>query len=430
MKTSSYNYILYKDGFSYWFNGISKSYFRLSQELGKKIEKMLLLDPNVLLKQQKIAMKLIDNGFLIDEKTNELELIRKKNVESINDQNYYLIVLPTLNCNFACWYCIQDHIPSAMTPETINKVKAHIHKIIFEDRISSLHLEWFGGEPFMYFEKVIVPISIFAMEKCKEANIPFLNASTTNGYYLQSKIHDSLKNLNFKRFQITLDGPKNCHNKVKNQKGLTSAFDHVLENINGLLTNDNEIILYLRINYTQDNLNKSIVSEINEHINESNRERVLIIPRKVWQESKTGLSDKLSDVIKVFKESKYKVQELDIINNFIPCYANRKNYVAINHNGSVVKCTAHDDLYSKEPPGQLNDDGSIIWKEGFLGRFNKKRFENSKCLKCKYLPICMGICSRDYDKETGNEKSYYCKMQHQTFRIEEMIINFINSSYE
>lgn len=429
MKSSFYNYIFYRNNYSYWFNGITKSHFRLSLDLGKKIE-MLLFTPEVLLKQANVASKLINGGFLIPKETDELNIIREKNKESINAKNYFLVVLPTLNCNFSCWYCIQDHVKSVMSPNTINKVKAHIQKIIFEDKISALHLEWFGGEPFMNFEEVILPISLYAIEKCKEANIPFLNAATTNGYYLNSRLQKEIEALKFERFHITLDGPRGFHNKVKYQTGLESAFDHVLKNINQILTKNKRVKLNLRINYTQNNLNESIVSEINEHICVNNRERVLIIPRKVWQESKGGLSDKLIDVINKFKESKYLVQELNIIHDYIPCYANRENYVAINYNGSVVKCTAHDDLYSKNPPGQLSDDGSIIWKEGFLECFNKKRFENTKCVKCKYLPICMGICSRDYDKESSDEVSYYCKMQSQTLRTEDMIINFINSTYE
>jgi len=391
---------------------------------------MLLVTPDVLLEQTNIANKLINNGFLIPKIRDELNIIRKKNKESINASNYFLIVLPTLNCNFSCWYCIQDHIKSVMSPNTINKIKAHIDKIIFEDKISALHLEWFGGEPFMNFEEVIVPISLYAIKKCKEANISFLNAATTNGYYLTSKIQKEIEVLKFEKFHITLDGPRSFHNKVKNQRGLNSAFDHVLMNINEILTKNKSVKLNLRINYTQDNLDESIVPEINEHICSNNRERVLIIPRKVWQESNVGLSDKLIDVIQKFRESKYVVQELNIIHDYVPCYANRKNYAAINYNGSVVKCTANDDLYSKNPPGQLNDDGSIIWKEGFLECFNKKRFENSKCLKCKYLPICMGVCSRDYDIESGDEVLYYCKMESQTLRIEDMIINFINTCYE
>ena len=62
MKSSFYNYIFYRNNYRYWFNGITKSYFRLTHDLGKKIE-MLLVTPDVLLEQTNIANKLINNGF-------------------------------------------------------------------------------------------------------------------------------------------------------------------------------------------------------------------------------------------------------------------------------------------------------------------------------------------------------------------------------
>ncbi len=54
------------------------------------------------------------------------------------------VILPTLNCNFKCWYCIQDHIPSLMTEEVISLVKRHIKYVIENLDLDTLHIEWFG----------------------------------------------------------------------------------------------------------------------------------------------------------------------------------------------------------------------------------------------------------------------------------------------
>lgn len=70
----------------------------------------------------------------------------------------------------------------------------------------------------------------------------------------------------------------------------------------------------------------------------------------------------------------------------------------------------------------------IIWRDGFLECFNKKRFENKRCLACRYLPVCMGICPRNYNKETGEEIPYYCKMKQHTYKFEDSIINFVEYS--
>ena len=56
-----------------------------------------------------------------------------------------------------------------------------------------------------------------------------------------------IQKLGMTRFHITLDGPKQNHDKVKYQKGCDSAFDHVLNNINQLLSNTKAVNILLRI---------------------------------------------------------------------------------------------------------------------------------------------------------------------------------------
>lgn len=427
MKASKYNYIINKNDFSYWYNGIEHTFFKLPIDLGKKVKELITINPTSLLPINKAFYdKLTSNGFIIGDNIDELNIIRTKYKEEINKKDYFLIVLPTLNCNFKCWYCIQDHIPSIMSADTINKVKAHIDYMIGGKRIKSLHLEWFGGEPFMFFQRVIKPISQYAIEQCKKANISFYNSATTNGYYLTPTVLKDLTPLNFKKFQITLDGPQKIHDSVKFQQGCSSAFQRTLQNIENILNTSVDIIVSLRINYTQESLNNIIVEQINGIVSPINRSRIIINPKKVWQEKvnkaifkETGL------LLNSFKISGYNVVRFDIINNFVPCYANRKYYNAINYNGDVVKCTANDDLYTNDAPGHLNEDGSITWRKDFKVKFYKKRFENNTCLICNYLPICMGLCPRDYNKE-----KFYCKMENSDINIENALIDYIDSEYE
>ena len=247
MKPSHYNYILSKDSKSYWYNGVSHKFFTLPIELGNKI-KPLICNPEILKESApSFYQKLVDNEFIIDDNVDEIEVIRKRNLETIHSKDYFLVILPTLNCNYKCWYCIQNHIPSMMSQETITRVKKHIDYMIDERNITSLHIEWFGGEPFMYFKQVIAPISEYAIEKCDKAKIPFLNSATTNGYFLSSDKIKDLKRLKFSGFQITLDGDKGNHDKVKFQNGCDSAFVHTLGNIDKILSALKDMNIVLRL---------------------------------------------------------------------------------------------------------------------------------------------------------------------------------------
>lgn len=305
----------------------------------------------------------------------------------------------------------------------LEKIKKHIHKAVMEDKISSLEIQWFGGEPFMYFEEVILPISEYAMDICNQSGIPFANSATTNGYYLSPSLLNKLAKYNFRYFQITLDGVRALHNKVKyveNRK--ISTFDTVLENIDFLLSKTDNITITIRLNYNKKNLDINIVEQLNEKIKIKNREKISISFKKLWQEGvDTNRISIIREISQKLFSNGYKISN-EIENGCLSCYTDKKWYNAINFDGSVVKCTASDDLYSKNPPGKLQEDGSILWRKNYIENYFDVRFENEICKKCKNLPLCMGNCNKNYNENTKQE--FVCN-QNVDISFENKIINYI-----
>ena len=344
---------------------------------------------------------------------------------AVNRKQYFLVVLPTLNCNYKCWYCIQDHVPSVMSSDVMESICNHIDYMITQEHIESLHLDWFGGEPFMFFDKIIKPISEFAIKECQKYGIPFINSATTNGFFINNKVSKQLSELKFCQFQITLDGEKKFHDKVKFTKGCDSAFDYVLNNINHLLSDNKSIRVFLRINYTHETLTIKIVDEVNSLIDIQNRDRVIITPKKVWQEKvDKDFNIILVELLDLFELSGYKVARKDMSSTFTPCYVNQKYYNSINYNGHVVKCTACDDLYSETPYGILKPDGLIEWRDNYEKKCIQPSFENERCLNCKILPACMGLCPRDY--MLGLKRCKYDAMDED---FEKSLFDFIKKEY-
>ena len=425
MKLSRFNINFGRSDYNYWYNSLNRTFFRLSPSLNNKIISAIK-DNRYDLLPASVIDKFKHGGFLIEDDINELDIVREKNHEAIMDKNYFLIILPTLNCNFHCWYCIQDHIPSTMSEETLERIKRHIDYMIDKELLKLLHLEWFGGEPFLYFKDVVTPISEYAIQKCSEANISFINSSTTNGYFLSEDVIKKCGELKFRHFQITLDGNKQSHDKVKFQNGCESTFSHVLNNINRLITLNRDVIMFLRINYTHRNVSEEIVTEINQYIEEKNRSNIMITPRKVWQEEiDPDFHDSLTRILDRFKSAGYGVEYWNPIVDFIPCYTNKKYYNAINYNGHIVKCTACDDLYDPSPKGILAKNGVIEWNSDFEDKYDQPTFENELCLNCNKLPICMGLCPRDHIKG-----ELYCKEDVLDTRFEDSIKSFIDRSYD
>lgn len=429
MKKSYYNHHFEHSQFSYWFNALTNSYFRLFLSTGRRLQEYI--DSPAMIREIEIQMpalydKLSKGGFIIDESKDEYAEILDRAKNASNDKNAFLIIVPTLNCNYACWYCIQDHIPSLMSDETIERIKRHIDYMIKEQGITSLHIDWFGGEPLMFFDRIIVPISTYAKEKCEESGIPFSNSATTNGYFLTKEKFDKLKDLNFGNFQITLDGNKENHDKVKFMKSLDSSFDHVLRNINQLLHVCADMRMLLRINYTHNNLSDEIVTQVCERLDSDIRNRITILPRKVWQENvDKEFGTPLQEILHKFETAGFVINYWEPVVNGVPCYVSKKLHKTINYNGQILKCTANDDLYTKDAKGMINEDGSESWNEDYFESYTSPTFLNEICRPCKFLPVCYGQCPRN-----NQQCKNLCKMDGQDTTFESNIIAFIDQNYK
>ena len=64
-----------------------------------------------------------DLKFIIDDDVNELEILRIRNREAVRNQSYQLIINPTLECNFRCWYCYENHKKGHMNETTVENIK-------------------------------------------------------------------------------------------------------------------------------------------------------------------------------------------------------------------------------------------------------------------------------------------------------------------
>ena len=425
MKQSRYNYIIHKNGIAYWYNGLSHAFFKLSGEISLKLENLLDLPYKIEEQIPSFYNKLVKQGFLIDDDVNELNIVHELQQKQIDTKDCMMVIIPTMNCNYTCWYCVQSHVPSVMSKETVERILTYIRFQIISGNIKSLQIEWFGGEPFLQFGHIVKPLGEKIYELCNEHNIPFYQSATTNGYFLTPNIINNLISLNFKQFQITLDGDRNNHNKIKYQDKCDSTYDHVLNNIRSILSQTDDIRFLLRINYDYTNISSDILGEINSIIPENLRKRITIFPHKVWQTVPNREKNKeLFELWKQFKQSGYKIELPLLMRSHESCYVNRKNYVTINYNGEVVKCTSDGDLNEKGliRPGKLEKNGEISWKDKTHKLLTKPTGRTKRCTSCKFLPLCFGPCP----KYALTEDDDYCKMDFSDSTFEDAIVEYID----
>jgi uncharacterized protein len=423
MKESKYNFFVPHNERTICFNAISGKIFSVSKNEYKSITDFLE-NPH---EGYKYADFFKRHNFVVNDEANEFDSLLFKNREAILNDTFHLIINPTLQCNFDCWYCYEKHTIGHMSSQTIDNVKLLLKKQVEENKISGLILSWFGGEPLLCFHNVMYPISTYAKELMQENNLSFSNSVTTNGYCIDRKMIETFGEIKLFTFQITLDGDKESHDKTRNQKGEPS-FKRIISNIIDLCSLNPETSVVLRINYTNEIISKDYKSILNA-FPQSIRKNISVDFQRVWQTYDE--IDKSNIENKQLKETVCEVRELGFdtplagtytIFKYNQCYADKYNFAHINFDGKVYKCTARD--YSeKYVCGELNAKGEIEWRneEDRKNIHDKSLFDNDKCRECKVLPLCVGPCSQTYLEYKNNERTDFCPQEYKEINVDTFI---------
>ncbi|KAF2506894.1 SPASM domain-containing protein [Flavobacterium zhairuonense] len=341
---------------------------------------------------------LTDNKFIVKNELNEIDEIKKisKAVDE-NQKNYILTINPTMNCNFKCYYCYETHIrKSRLEDKEIEKIKKFIDTTASREKLESFTLSFFGGEPLLYFERNVIPVIDHFTARCKENKKTFNIGFTTNGYLINQNFVDYFKNNNIEcALQITLDGYREEHDKVRYVSKTKGSYFEIINNVK-LLVNNNFYVV-LRINYTDENLpNTNKIPQDFSDISQEIKDKYLRFDfHRVWE------NNKVDDLHLVLEKNISEIRDEGFVANgtYSPdnvndsCYADKRNSVVINYNGDIFKCTARD-FETKNRAGFISDNGDLIWENDYLEKRMNAKFNNKPCLSCKIMPLCNGGCTQ------------------------------------
>lgn len=432
-KISKYNYCVNLDDSVIYFNGFTGVLFPLKKIEHDRIQSLFKDCISFEINYPSVFNKLKEWGFIVDDSLDEVDRIRLCNKLTVFDNEYYNLILnPTLECNFNCWYCYENHVKGKMSKETIEKIKKHVDYIVKEKQVKNFNLAWFGGEPLLYFDDIIYPLSIYAKEVCKD--ILYSLQITTNAYLITLDMINRMKEIGVCSFQITIDGEETTHNKIRNEKGIPS-FSKIIENVILICENIPGVRISLRFNYTDSSLNDSLITVLDK-IPLKYRKNISPYFQRIWQTYKK--SDILTDneiLLSIRKECKimgYSISLVDCtfrVGKYHACYMDRINTVMINCDSKIYTCTARN--YSeKYVLGELNDLGKIVWDmTAFAKKYGRATFENNKCVECKHLPICFGACSQVTSENRDYKVNNYCRLSVTEVTPETFIIERYKSFY-
>jgi len=403
MKTSIFNISTEHPatGESILFNTLNGSITVWDNSHFQKVEQFLK-NPNtepVGKHEEKIKSNLIDNNYIIDGDVDEIEIVRHRKSLGIKDKNRLdVIIMPTLNCNFACPYCYELQQPSSMNDQTETAIKKWLEFEI--PKYKFVWLNWFGGEPLLNYESIL-SITCFAKEMCAKFDVALLTNITTNGYLLDKDKIRELIALDVLRYQITVDGPPEIHNKTRILKGGGDSFSRIFENINLLIQADKRIKVSLRVNFNHNNI--CSIPVLLEMFPCDIRADLRVVYEPVFGKKCLSATNNLphKQISRTLTEYYRLAQEMgyDIVleglkpNNLVYCYAERENQVVFNYNGDIHKCNVSD-FKPEDRLGYLTPEGKIQYDEERLNKWFGVDLFEEKCYSCKFLPLCMGGCRK------------------------------------
>lgn len=369
-------------------NFMNNSHVLLNRELHEMYANAERVE-DIKTQNQKLYNTLVEHGFIINKDFDELSYIEfEKNKSKFDNSQYHIVINPTLDCNLSCWYCYEKkQEKSAIQRDVIEGIKKNI--IIHDEQspFRTLKLSFFGGEPFLKFD-AIKNLTNFASDFCKRNNKSFILDFTTNGSIIKKEHLETISQFPCV-FQITLDGNRKQHNKIKFVKDRKiDTYQLTLNNIKNILEIIDNCFVAVRINFDAHTLN--YFDDILEDIKNLDRKRVKIILKRIWQ-----VDDKIINK-EVLLETIQKLFDNDFIVDYYTqggvCFGEMLNEAVVNYDGNVFKCTTIDEFSEQNSYGYLDTEtGEIIW--------NRKLFTvgydltKDKCKKCKLYPSCLGPCT-------------------------------------
>lgn len=402
-KISRYNYDIDYQGKKLFFNGMKGSCLLMTLSEWNKMQPFIIDLDRFKQEFPSDFDVLKQMGYIIDYDFDELAYLKHMNkTATYGNKSYTVFINPTLECNFRCWYCYEKHDEGHMSDKTIENIKLHIKSKIENREMNLLNLGWFGGEPLLYFDEVVYPITKYTKQLMEGNNLPLYSSVTTNAYCINDDMIEKMQEIGLRFFQITLDGNRTRHNQIRNCSGKPS-YDVIIQNIIKICQNIDDVRITLRINYDDVTLKRN-AEEILSDFPESIRSKLFIDMHRVWQTMRNdenypeSSSDELDHFVISARNNGYNIRchGALITGTYTGCYACRTNFACINFDGKVYKCTACS-FTEKDCFGELMDDGCIHWNEGRVSRlYGYSPLENPKCMECKHLPLCLGPCPKHY----------------------------------
>lgn len=405
MKPSRFNLVFEYNGKTLAFNSFSCALAEVNEDFLTVLNDCQKIDYHN--DDSELIKNMKDGSYIVEDDFDEIEHLKAVSYSGkFNNRGLGLVIAPTLNCNFACPYCFENPSTDMISTEVKNAL-FDLAENAAKGK-SDINVTWYGGEP-LIAKDIIFNMSEKFIDICKKNGVKYSASMITNGYLVDDAIVESMVKARIQFVQITIDGPADIHNsrrklKVHNKNG---TFNTIIENIKKLISKN--ITVSIRVNIDQTNSNK--VEELMDVLKSHNLEKCNVnfghvrpytsacssitstcFSTEEYAHMDTKLQMKLNS--KGFSSSQYPHYP-GIKANY--CCADSISSFVIDPKGNMYKCWNDIGDISRKV-------GNVLNQHNYFNRLHTEYlfwspFKFEECKKCNILPICMGGCPYEGQKQ-------------------------------
>jgi uncharacterized protein len=219
-------------------NTFSDAQVIVSTDVAALLDRLTVDSPGAFTRVEREAIDtLTEHGFIVPDRESERRRLEGFFQDVREDGSQLRVtVLTTLQCNFACDYCIQgDHgdynkHAAKMSLDTAARVAEWCEARLDAVGPSTFALTFFGGEPLLN-----LPVVYYLAERLWHASerrgIRMHINVITNGLLLTADVVDRLQPFGLNGVKITLDGDREAHDRMRPLRGGQGTFDKIIANI-------------------------------------------------------------------------------------------------------------------------------------------------------------------------------------------------------
>ena len=327
-----------------------------------------------------------------------------------------IIVVLNLDCNLACTYCFEGSRKGKwyLSDEIEGQLVSFVKQRDLADK-KSIIITFYGGEPLLSTER-IVSLSEKIGAAAAERGLEYEFGMVTNGTLLKPDVVRKLVPLGFRNAKVTLDGPRDVHDRFRPFRTGAGSFDVIVRNIRDAC---DLIRIQIGGNYTQESYkdfpplldllmaegltpDKIPVVKFDPVMRESAEFGAPDFHDGCASVNEPWISEATLFLREEILKRGYRTQKVMPS----PCMIDMDDSFVVNYDGRLYKCPG---LIGREQCCIGSLSSGVREYRAFHGLDSWK---NEECLDCRYLPLCFGGCRYMLLLRSGSMQGLNCQKEY------------------